>query len=51
VSRATNDLAIHQVSVKGVVVGTAANGQTLAASGTMVVLSDGPIEVDRLTVP
>ena len=39
------------VAVNGTAIATAASGQTNAASGATVVLSDGSTEIDRLIVP
>lgn len=48
---ATNDVAAPMVSVNGAPVATMANGQTSAATGALVILSNGAIELDRLIVP
>jgi hypothetical protein len=51
VSWTSNDLASPMVAVNGAGVATTASGQTNAAPGATVVLSDGSTEIDRLIVP
>jgi hypothetical protein len=51
VSWATNDLGALRVTVNGALASTATDGLTTVPVGSLVILSDGMTEVDRLVAP